>query len=97
MSSSSARSKHIGQGAVRPCHNATLRKKGLYMVKQLSIAAIPVDHDMAVRKNWGKMPLPELVEALESAAKSGVLRSDETPSKLPPNVTVEPLYFDIVI
>jgi hypothetical protein len=55
------------------------------------------DHDMAVKKNWGKMPLPELVEALESAAKSGVLRSDETPSKLPPNVTVEPLYFDIVI
>jgi hypothetical protein len=42
MSSSSARSKDIGQGAVRPCHNATLRKKGLYMVKQLSIAAIPI-------------------------------------------------------
>ena len=31
-------------------HNATLREKGLEMMKQLSIAAIPVDHDMAVKK-----------------------------------------------
>jgi hypothetical protein len=52
---------------------------------------------MALKKRWGKMPLQELVDALSAAAKGGVLRSDETPSKLPPNVTVEPLYFDIVI
>jgi hypothetical protein len=45
----------------------------------------------------GQDAVARRVEALESTAKSGVLRSDETPSKLPPNVTVEPLYFDIVI
>jgi hypothetical protein len=78
-------------------HNATLREKGLEMMKRLWIAAIPVDHYMALKKRWGKMPLQELVDALSAAAKGGVLRSDETPSKLPPNVTVEPLYFDIVI
>ena len=77
-------------------HNATLREKGLELMKQLSIAAIPVDHEMAVKKNWGKMPLPDLVQALGGAAKNGVLRSDQTPDQAPPNVTVTPLYFDIV-
>lgn len=76
-------------------HNATLREKGLELMKPLSIAAIPVDHEMAVKKNWGKMPLPELVQALQGAAKDGVLRSDQTPDKAPANVTVNPLYFDI--
>ena len=76
-------------------HNATLREKGLELMKRLSIAAIPVDHEMAVKKNWGKMPLPALVEALQGAAKSGVLRSDQTPAKLPLGVVADPLYFDI--
>jgi hypothetical protein len=78
-------------------HNATLREKGLEMMKQLSIAAIPVDHNMAVKKRWGNMPLPELIDALSSAAKDGVLRSDVTPPKPPHGVVVKDLYFDIVI
>jgi beta-lactamase superfamily II metal-dependent hydrolase len=77
-------------------HNATLREKGLELMKRLSIAAIPVDHEMAVKKNWGKMPLPDLVQALQTAARDGVIRSDQAPEKLPPNVTATPLYFDIV-
>ena len=78
-------------------HNATLREKGLELMKALSIAAIPVDHAMAVKKNWGNMPLPDLVQALGVAAKDAMLRSDQTPDKLPPNVTATPLYFDIVV
>ena len=75
-------------------HNATLRDKGLETMKQLAIAAIPVDHEMAVKKRWGKMPLPELVEALRREAKC-VLRSDEAPTQPPDNADVKDLYFDI--
>lgn len=63
-------------------------------MKQLAIAAIPVDHEMAVKKRWGKMPLPELVEALRREAKC-VLRSDEAPTQPPDNADVKDLYFDI--
>ena len=76
-------------------HNATLRDKGLELMTELSIAAIPVYHDMAVKKHSGNMPLPALVDRLKSAAKSGVLRSDETPAQSPANVVVDPLFFDI--
>jgi hypothetical protein len=74
-------------------HNATLRDKGLETMKQLAIAAIPVDHEMAVKKRWGK-PLPELVEALRREAKC-VLRSDEAPTQPADNADVKDLYFDI--
>ena len=77
-------------------HNATLRDKGLELMTQLSIAAIPVYHDMAVKKHWGNMPLPALVDRLKSVAKIGVFRSDETPAQLPANVIADPLYFDIM-
>ena len=76
-------------------HNATLRDKGLELMTQLSIAAIPVYHDMAVKNHWGNMPLPALVERLKGAAKTGLLRSDEAPAQLPANVIADPLYFDI--
>jgi hypothetical protein len=74
-------------------HNATL---GLELMTRLSIAAIPVYRDMAVKKHWGNMPSPALLDGLKSIAKTGVLRSDETPTQLPANVTADPLYFDIV-
>jgi hypothetical protein len=76
-------------------HNATLRADGLELMKNLSIAAIPVDHAMAIKKRWGKIPLPELVAALERAAKGGVIRIDETPDPPLRNVTATDLYFDI--
>jgi hypothetical protein len=74
-------------------HNATLRDKGLELMTQLSIAAIPVYHDMAVKKHWGNMPLPALVDGLKGVAKSGVFRSDETPEQLPTNVIADPSLF----
>jgi hypothetical protein len=58
-------------------HNATLKEKGLEEMKNLRVAMIPVNHDMAVKKRWGKMPLDELVAALKQQAKGVVLRVDD--------------------
>jgi hypothetical protein len=57
-------------------HNATLREKGLEQMENLRVAMIPVNHEMAEKKHWGKMPLKELVEALEKQAKGVVLQAD---------------------
>jgi hypothetical protein len=78
-------------------HNATLRTAGLELMKNLSLAAIPVDHDMAVKKRWGNMPLPELVKALELQAKDGVVHIDETPDPPLRNVMATDLYFDFIL
>jgi hypothetical protein len=78
-------------------HNATLRAAGLELMKNLSLAAIPVDHEMAVKKRWGNMPLPELVKALGSKAGNGVVRIDEAPDPPVRNVTATDLYFDFLI
>ena len=78
-------------------HNATLRADGLELMKNLLIAAIPVDHAMAIKKRWGKIPLPELVTALGRVAKDGVVRIDETPDPPLRNVTATDLYFDISV
>jgi hypothetical protein len=59
-------------------HNATLSQKGLeLMTKDELIAMIPVDHAMALKKRWGKMPLPELVDRLNTKAHGRVLRIDD--------------------
>jgi hypothetical protein len=78
-------------------HNATLRKDGLEKMRDLRTAAIPVDHDMAVRKRWGNMPLSELVAALENRASAGVVRIDQQPTHPIEGVKVDPLFFDITI
>ena len=46
-------------------HNATLREKGLEQMSGLKVAMIPVDHEMAVKKRWVHMPLPELVHGAQ--------------------------------
>lgn len=46
-------------------HNATLRSKGLELMPLGLTALIPVDHDMAVKKHWDGMPLPQLIDALK--------------------------------
>jgi len=59
-------------------HNATLKELGLeQMTSGGLIAMIPVDHDMAVKKHWGKMPLPELVDRLEEKTEGRILRIDD--------------------
>ncbi len=59
-------------------HNATLKEKGLEeMVSPDLVAFIPVDHEMAVKKGWGQMPLPALVDALKQHCGDRVVRIDE--------------------
>ena len=78
-------------------HNATLKEKGLeLMTSDRLIAMIPVDHAMAVKKRWGKMPLPELVDRLNEKTNCRVLRVDDAPQTAadlvaakPKNVAVE--------
>jgi len=59
-------------------HNATLRAKGLeLMVNDALIAMVPVNHDMAVKKRWGMMPLPDLMSRLEEKTFGRLLRIDD--------------------
>lgn len=76
-------------------HNATLRQNGLEEMTNLEIAAIPVDHAMALKKHWGRMPLEELEAALRDKTSGNVLRSDQDPVTKIPNVVVNPLFFEI--
>jgi hypothetical protein len=41
------------------------------------VAFIPVNHDMAVKKGWGKMPLPKLVEELEKLTQGRLVQADQ--------------------
>src|SRR3954469_343642 len=75
-------------------HNATLREKGLEQMERLRVAMIPVNHEMAVKKRWGKMPLTEIVDALNKRAKDGVLRVDEPKPPTMQNVVEDPLFFE---
>jgi len=59
-------------------HNATLKALGLELMTSSELTAmIPVNHDMAVKKRWGKMPLPELVDRIEEKTEGRVLRVDD--------------------
>ncbi len=79
-------------------HNATLKKLGLELMNHLKIAVIPVDHDMAVTKRWGNMPLPELVTALEAATGGFVLRVDKpVPAKYASQVKATDLYYEVTV
>jgi len=76
-------------------HNATLKEQGLEQMKALRVAMIPVDHAMAVKKRWGKMPLDDLVKALEDHAKGAVLRVDKPKPATQENVVEQKLYFEV--
>lgn len=59
--------------------NATLKARGLELMTGLQTAVIPVDHDMAVKKKWGALPLAQLVTALQKATgtRGFVLQTDQ--------------------
>ena len=78
-------------------HNATLKQNGLEMMSNLKIAIIPVDHAMAVKKRWGKMPLEQLEKELIDRTGGRVLRIDRDPSAGMVGVDVDRLYFDIAL
>jgi len=59
-------------------HNATLRAKGLeLMVRDDLVAMVPVNHKMAVKKGWAKMPLPDLIARLRVKSHGRVLCIDD--------------------
>jgi hypothetical protein len=78
-------------------HNATLREKGLELMQKLDVAMIPVDRAMAQKKRWGRMPLADLVTALQEKTRNRVVQSDQPP---PPDVTSlvsEDLYYELTL
>ena len=59
-------------------HNATLKAKGLeLMVRDDLVAMVPVNHAMAEKKGWGKMPLPDLMAQLRAKSRGRVLSIDD--------------------
>lgn len=73
-------------------HNATLIA-ALQRMQKLKYAFVPVDHDMAVKKHWGAMPLQNLLDHLEeiTSRNAGVtLRTDKDPANLPSNIKLKP-------
>lgn len=82
-------------------HNATLQQDGLELMKKLQIAFIPVDHAMAVKKRWGKMPLDKLEARLNEITKGCVLRIDrDVPSALIGRVEQDKdknLYYEVTV
>jgi hypothetical protein len=79
-------------------YNATLREKGLEMMDSLQTALIPVDHDMAVKKHWDKIPLPGLIDALTAKTRGAVVRADQPgPASLAPHLVEDKLYFELTI
>jgi hypothetical protein len=58
-------------------HNATLRDNGLELMTNLEMALIPVDHEMALKKRWGNIPLAQLEQRLVEVTKGRVLRIDK--------------------
>ncbi len=77
-------------------HNATLREKGLEQMKNLQIALIPVDQEMASKKGWDQMPFNKLQTRLNEITKNRVLRIDqEVPPALADRVVATDLYFEV--
>jgi beta-lactamase superfamily II metal-dependent hydrolase len=92
---------HLYKTGHHGSHNATLREKGLEMMSALEIALIPVDHEMALKKGWGKMPLEELEQRLNAITKDRVLRIDK---EVPPALTgrveqdeSKALYYEVTV
>lgn len=78
-------------------HNATLRQKGLEQMENLRVAMVPVDHDMAKKKGWGKMPLDDIITALGKQAKGVVLRVDKPMPASKEKVVEDKLFFEVTL
>jgi hypothetical protein len=76
-------------------HNATLKGHGVEQMENLQAAIIPVDEEEAKKKRWGRMPLPDLIAALENKQPPvSVLRTDQDPVNSSNQATVTNEYFD---
>jgi hypothetical protein len=79
-------------------HNATLRELGLEEMKSLKLAFVPVDHKMAVKKNWNQMPLNDLMKRLNEITDERVVRIDQDiPAKLSKSMVPDKLFHEIAL
>jgi hypothetical protein len=79
-------------------HNATLRELGLEQMKSLKMAFVPVDHEMAVKKRWHKMPLDDLMTRLNELTEERVVRIDsDIPEKLKDSMVPDDLFHEVVL
>jgi hypothetical protein len=78
-------------------HNATLKEKGLEMMKSLRTAAIPVDQVVAKKMRWGAMPLTTLVTELGDRTGGRTLRTDIAPEGAMDGITVTDLFYEFEI
>ena len=77
-------------------HNATLKEHGLEEMDAIELAFVPVDHEMALKKRWGRMPLPELMGRLEEKTHGNVVRIDaDPPQSLKQKVTSTDLFHEV--
>ncbi|HVF55226.1 MAG TPA: hypothetical protein VM934_03700 [Pyrinomonadaceae bacterium] len=77
-------------------HNATLREQGLEQMKGLRLAFLPVDHEMALKKRWGKMPFDDLLDRLNEKTQGRVVRIDEdVPPQLKKSVEADELFYEV--
>ena len=79
-------------------HNATLREHGLEAMRgSLRTALVPVDEAVARARNWTRIPLPDLLEALDEATGGRVLRSDAPPPADATDIDATALRFDVFV
>ena len=79
-------------------HNATLRELGLEKMTSLKLAFVPVNHEMAVKKRWHKMPLNELMDRLNEITEERVVRIDgDIPEKLKDRMVPDDLFHEVVL
>jgi hypothetical protein len=63
----------------------------------LLVAMIPVDHEMAIKKRWGRMPLDDLVKVLQTKTAGAVIQSDKAaPSVVNIDLNVDPLFYEVL-
>jgi len=77
--------------------NATMKADGVERMTALQAAIIPVDHDMAVKKGWGKLPFGAIEQALKdgTSGRGWVLRTDQAAPVGEPRVRSTDLYVEV--
>jgi beta-lactamase superfamily II metal-dependent hydrolase len=79
-------------------HNGTLEAQGLELMRNIQFAMISVDEQMALKKNWGQMPFPKLMEALNKHTAQRAIRSDkDVPEAAKAKVRSAPDYYELTI
>ncbi len=78
-------------------HNATLRAQGLEQMTRLKTALLPVDEAVARARNWTRIPLPELLEALDAQTEGRVLRADAPAPAAAADIDATALRFDVFL